>query len=418
MAAPNSKKVDLELIEALASHPQEPAALFLVPKGQPPDPAALAPIGVFTVLARPSAPGILAHHLDVLLSVRRSNDERVLVSRVRESRPRISLLLPSQAMKETYKRITRLALSPDTAVFITGEPSTGKDHAAQMLHDLSPRASQPFITLSCRETNPSTLHSEIFGHEKGAFAGALERKKGLLELVGQGTLFLKDVENLPLDLQSALLSVLQRKAFHRRGGKMEISMTARLAVSTNRDLSQAVLERKFNEELFRKLQEAEIHVAPLRTRIEDVVFLATHFCNQLASTLGVQTSLSDDAMAELASYGWPGNVRELRNAIEWAVLRHGGGVLHRDALGFASQRAPAAQGTAESPASYRSKSAAADFPLAPGGRVLTLVEAEKLHIQNVLRLHGGNRTRAAETLGIARSTLVRKIEELGLGEEF
>ena len=301
----------------------------------------------------------------------------------------------SAAMQEVFETIRQAAPTRAT-VLIQGESGTGKELVARALHQCSPRAQGPFIPVHCAALAPTLLESELFGHEKGAFTGAVERRRGRFELADGGTLFLDEIGEIDPALQVKILRVLEERKFERVGGTETVSVDVRLVAATNRDLKQLVEEGKFREDLFYRLYVVNLSLPPLRKRDGDIVLLAQHYLKALAAENGkMVTGITAEAMDALAAYGWPGNVRELRNVIErMVVLGSGEKLTVRDL-----------------PAALR---AAGGRP-GPGARAGNLLrDSERNLIEEALRRNKGSRTRAAVELGISRRTLHRKLNEFGL----
>ncbi len=301
----------------------------------------------------------------------------------------------SPAMQEVFQTIRQVAPTRAT-VLIQGESGTGKELVARALHQCSPRAQGPFVPVHCAALAPTLLESELFGHEKGAFTGAVERRRGRFELADGGTLFLDEVGEIDPALQVKILRVLEERKFERVGGSETVEVDVRLVAATNRDLRQRVAEGAFREDLFYRLFVVNLTLPPLRAREGDIVLLAQHYLKALAAENGKPISgFTPEAMDALTTYPWPGNVRELRNVVErMVVLGHG------DRLGVR-----------DLPAALR----AGAGPAAGGARAGTaLREAERQLIAEALRRHKGHRTRAAQELGISRRTLHRKLNEFGL----
>ena len=298
---------------------------------------------------------------------------------------------------EAIRSMIAKAAQADSPVLITGETGTGKELVARHLHAQSARAGKPFVALNCAALVEGLLESEFFGHEKGAFTGATERRDGRIAQAEDGTLFLDEVGELPLTLQAKLLRVLSEGTYTRVGGKDALPMRCRVLGATNRDLRKMVKEGTFREDLFYRLQVLEIHVPPLRERGDDVILLSEGFLETLAAKLGRRVPrLAEDARAVLREYAWPGNVRELLNALERALV-----LLEGDTI------------------------TAADLPLEVRERrsdesptiqveVLTIREAEKRAVAAALARTGGKKGAAAALLGISWPTLNRKIREYGL----
>ncbi len=225
----------------------------------------------------------------------------------------------SDSIQQIFDMIKRVSSSKST-ILVTGESGTGKELIAHAIHQNSPRHKQPFVAVSCGAIPESLLESELFGHIKGAFTGAIANKTGLFELADHGTLFLDEIGELPLLIQVKLLRVLQEKQFKRVGGTKDVSLDVRIIAATNRDLPKMVQENTFREDLFYRLHVIPIQLPPLRNRRDDIPVLANHFLEKYNREIGKHfTHISEDAMLQLLSYNWPGNVRELENTIERAV---------------------------------------------------------------------------------------------------
>ncbi|HEX5228494.1 MAG TPA: sigma 54-interacting transcriptional regulator [Bryobacteraceae bacterium] len=282
-----------------------------------------------------------------------------------------------------------------SAVLIQGETGTGKELIARAVHDASPRRYEPFVTLNCAAIPSGLLESELFGHERGAYTGAINAAAGRFQMAHQGTLFLDEIGELPLELQPKLLRVLQEQEFERLGSSRTIRVDVRVVAATNRNLAQMVQERQFRADLFYRLNVFPIALPPLRERADDVPQLVRHFVHKFAERMNKQIDvIPEDALETLKSYAWPGNIRELQNVIERAVILSHGGVL----------RAP-----------MNDLKTATDVP--EYARPSTLADAERVHIMNVLRevdwVVGGRRG-AAVRLGLPRTTLLHRMHKLGI----
>jgi transcriptional regulator with PAS, ATPase and Fis domain len=289
-----------------------------------------------------------------------------------------------------------VARSNTTSVLIQGESGTGKEHVAQVIHCLSPRKDHPFLEVNCASLPEELLESELFGHERGAFTGAVARKRGRFELAHLGTIFLDEIGEISQSVQIKLLRVLQDKSFERVGGEEKIEVDARVIAATNRDLKQAIQAGEFREDLYYRLNVVNIHLPPLRERKEDIPLLIASFVKDFGRENGKTVeAVEPKARMILYSYPWPGNVRELRNCIESAVVMCKSNVLTVEDL----------------PPHIHGEAAEDTLRVSAGA---TLAEVEKEAIRATLVLHGGNKTRAAEALGIGRKTLHRKLQEYGL----
>jgi two-component system, NtrC family, nitrogen regulation response regulator NtrX len=292
----------------------------------------------------------------------------------------------------------QIALAAPTMgrVLIHGENGSGKELVARAIHALSARADQSFVEVNCAAIPEELIESELFGHERGAFTGALARRRGRFELADGGTLFLDEVGDMSLKTQAKVLRALEEQSFERIGGKDTVKVDVRVIAASNRDLSALIAEGRFREDLYYRLNVIPIEVPPLRSRREDIPLLIDHFLELFCAENGKRLKrVSVEALAYFVGYDWPGNVRELRNMVERLVIMAPGAVIAPDDL----------------PAPLRPRS---DAPLAPDGREKTLKEArdnfERAYILAELRAHDWNMTRTAERLGIERSHLYRKVK--------
>ena len=301
----------------------------------------------------------------------------------------------SPAIRELGRQVELLSASERSTVLLTGESGTGKGWVARVIHHLSPRASGPFVEVNCGGLSATFLESELFGHEKGAFTDAKERRQGLFELADRGTIFLDEIGDLAPELQPKLLKVLETKTFRRLGGTREMTVDVRLVAATNRDLVAEVRTGRFREDLYYRLSVMPLRLPAVRDRSrDDRLALLTRILSDLAPQMpGCPSATSAEALDRLLSAPWPGNVREMRNVIERAMI------LARGAGQIGVEHLPA------------------DLRKGGGERrhqPQALAEVERVHIEKTLKFHGGNRTRAAQELGISRATLINKIKVYGL----
>jgi len=309
----------------------------------------------------------------------------------------------SDAIKKAVAETQRVAQTEAT-VLLLGESGTGKELFARAVHHLSNRRDQPLVAINCAAIPETLIENELFGHERGAFTGAGDRRLGKFELASGGTVFLDEIGELPLAVQGKLLRVIEERCVDRIGGRAPVPVDVRVVAATNKDLRTAVDKGEFRGDLFFRLAVFPIEIPPLRERGEDVVLLARHFAAQLGNELrGRAATLSEASLAALRAHRWPGNIRELENSIERACILADGASLEPRDLGFTALEAsdPATFGFDTS----GSLSAAAD-------RAVALVERRK--IADVLIEHDGNKTRAAETLGVSYKTLLTKIRDYNL----
>ncbi len=348
----------------------------------------------------------------------------------------------SPAMREIYHQIARVAPTAVTAL-ITGESGTGKEVVAETIHDLSKRAKAPFLAINCGSISPQLIESELFGHEKGSFTGALRQHRGFFERADGGTLFLDEITEMPMELQVKLLRVLETGAFVRVGSDAVINVDVRIVAATNRAPAEAVSSGKLREDLYYRLNVFPIELPPLRKRLEDVPLLAEHFLAGLNEREGATKRLSNSALAALAAYRWPGNVRELRNAVHRGFILAEGDVIEVANLpiGAASiappvvaDEVPAAPAAAPAqtppppgnPASGAAapgvtRASASQIPPANGRNLLdiavgtSIADAERTLILATVEHCGGHRERAAAMLGISAKTLYNRLK--GYSEE-
>ena len=293
-------------------------------------------------------------------------------------------------------QVRLLALSNVTNVLIQGETGTGKGVVARLIHELSPRTGAAFVDINCAGLGGGLLESELFGHEPGAFTGAVARKRGLIELASGGSLFLDEIGDVPLDVQAKLLKVIEDRTIRRIGGTQSIHVDVQLIVATNMDLLAATKQGRFRSDLYYRLSVVPLYLPPLRERVASIPFLAAHFVAEFGRTFakpGIR--LSSEAERLLCEYAWPGNVRELRNAIERTVLLCNESEIKPNHLPELLQ-------------AQRHK------PTPEAASLKTLAFVEENYIREVLEAVGYNRSRAAEILGLHRATLITKLKKYGL----
>ena len=326
----------------------------------------------------------------------------------------------SPAMENLRQLIRKVARTQAT-VLITGESGTGKELVARALYRQSPRANAPFIKVNCAAIPENLIESEFFGHEKGSFTGALNKREGRFELAHNGTILLDEISEISPQVQAKLLRILQERELERVGGNRTIKVDVRVLATTNRRLEEGVERKDFRQDLYFRLNVVPIHVPPLRGHMEDVPFLAQQFMPRFSRKHGVRIrGISDACMAVLQAHHWPGNVRELQNVIERAVILCGdSGLIEPEHLGFSplSTGASAAAATASSPAaSPAPPPPTAEAP--PAQDLLSLAEVEKRHIFAAMEKTDGNRTHAAKLLGISVRTLRNKLNEYGVPAKY
>ena len=355
-------------------------------------------VGAFDYVTKPFEPSELLHRVQNALERHRLRREvHHLRKQIREDRGFGTIIGTSLSIQRLAGMVSRVAAA-DATILVEGESGTGKELVARAIHAESARASQPFVGINCAALPETLLESELFGHVRGAFTGAVATKKGLFEEAGQGTLFLDEIGDTPPPIQVKLLRVLQEREIRRVGSTSPIRIDARLLAATNRRLEELVREGRFREDLYYRLNVVALRIPPLRERREDIPLLAAHFLTHAAKRHGrAVPTLSPEAMTLFLEHQWPGNVRELENAIERAVL-----LAETDTIlpGDLPPRLQGASGGGDGP----------DVTAKPR----RLDEIEREHILRTLDVYAWNQARAAEALGIGRNTLWRKLKDYGV----
>ena len=319
--------------------------------------------------------------------------------------PSQDIITNSPAMQDIMAQVRQVADTRAT-ILITGESGTGKEVVARAIHEHSKRASLPFIPVHCAALNENLLESELFGHEKGAYTGAIDRQIGRFEAAGEGTIFLDEIGEISPAIQVKLLRVLENKTFERVGGKTSLPMNARILAATNRDLPKMVADGTFREDLYYRLNVVEIHIPPLRERKEDIEPMLLFFLHKAADENNRHIAgFSPEAMKLLTTYNWPGNVREIRNTVERMVVLTRGAILTmtdipREVLSAVAQQFSPAESVQDTPQ-----------------QELDIHQNEKSLILQALKECNGNKTAAAKKLNISRRTLQRKIQEYNAPEQ-
>jgi DNA-binding NtrC family response regulator len=349
--------------------------------------------GAYDYLVKPFDPEELSIMMQKIVSQQTLVRENVVLRQALKQEYRFrDLLSKSPAMQAVFE-LARTAARSNSTILVLGESGSGKEVLARAIHVESPRAEGAFVAVSCAALTETLLESELFGHEKGSFTGALARRKGKFEQAHGGTLFLDEVGDIGPKLQLDLLRVLEERKFHRVGGNEEIEVDVRIIAATNRDLRKAAQEGKFREDLFYRLNVIPILIPPLRQRREDIPLLVENFVERLAVEMKRRLDgVSPDAMSALMGHDWPGNVRELRNVLERGAVVATGAVIQLADLGLPTR---------------------ADAPPKPG-TMASLEEVEKRHVAAVLGHTGGNVSQSARILGIDRVTLYNKMRKYGI----
>ncbi|MGC1688007.1 MAG: sigma-54 dependent transcriptional regulator [Candidatus Acidiferrales bacterium] len=388
----------IELLERLSQEKDGVPVIIITGRGSDERVVQAIESGAFWYIEKPLKPPVLKSLLDRLVAMLR--DQRAVASLTRELRDAGklgSLVGASKPMQEIMHQIEMAA--PSTAsVLITGETGSGKEMAARTSHQLSPRAERPFVAINCSAIPESLMESEIFGHERGAFTGAAERRLGCFELADGGTLLLDEIGEMPAPTQAKLLRVLEDHKVRRLGSKSETPIDVRVLAATNKDPQQAVSKGQLRQDLYFRLNVFHIHLPPLRDHKEDLPGLVEYLLKEVNAKHGRQVaSIGAEVMDLFKSYPWPGNVRELRNVIERAAIACDRGTIGR-------QHLPADFGHA--PVTESSELSGLRFPVGT-----TVDAAERELILQTLAATNQNKTRAAELLGISLKTLHNKLKE-------
>lgn len=357
--------------------------------------------GAKDYLVKPFDPAELIIKLQTLVKNKRLED--VVEAEKRTSPIKTGITGRSEIMRNLSTKIDKLAAT-NVTVLITGESGTGKEVAAREIHNRGNNSAEPFIAINIGGINENLMESELFGHEKGSFTGAVGRKMGLFELAGRGTIFLDEIGEMPMPLQVKLLRVLQDRKIRRLGGMNDIQVNARIVSATNRRLETMIQEGRFREDLFYRLNVFRLELPPLRERSEDIPLLANFLLKKTASRMGREAPLlSPDALDKLSAYSFPGNIRELENILERALIYGEDHIIKAKDIELREKPAPL-----RSHDSF--KKDAADSP------GYSLEDIEKQAILESLARNHGNRTRVAEELGVTRKTILNKIKLYGLEE--
>ena len=400
-----------DLLKQIQSRPQKPLVVMITGFGSVESAVLCMQNGAFDYIIKPFSSDTIEVTLKKAEEFTRLVKVSQFLSRDEGEEANYELLGRSPAM-ESLRALIRKVARAQATVLIQGESGTGKELVARAIYRESPRAGAPFIKVNCAAIPENLIESEFFGHEKGAFTGALNKREGRFELAHGGTILLDEVSEVSPQVQAKLLRVLQEKELERVGGNRTIKVDVRVIATTNRNLEQSVEKKEFRQDLYFRLNVVPILVPPLRERKEDVLFLAEQFMNRMARKHGVRVSgISRACQETLMAHSWPGNVRELQNVIERAViLCMDGQELQPEHLGFVplvsavkGDHAAAVHPPNITP--FKTEDALSDEKLA------TLHEIEKRHILRVLETCGGNRTQAAKHLDISIRTLRNKLHE-------
>src|SRR5690349_3201487 len=391
----------LELLERLADQTHVMAVIVMTAQGTIDSAVQAMRMGAYDYITKPIDTNRLRTILQNASALLGTKTElEVARRRLRDSGSLGQLVGPSKKMQEIFHLIEMV--SPSTAsVLITGASGTGKEMVARTIHELSPRQAKPFVPINCAAIPETLIESEIFGHEKGAFTGALERRTGCFELAEGGTLLLDEIGEMPVGTQAKLLRVLEDRKLRRLGSKVETAVDVRVLAATNKVPEDAVARGELRNDLYYRLNVFNIHMPPLREHKEDIPSLVQLLLAEMSGKHGRKVSaVSEAVLNQFTSYSWPGNVRELRNTIERAVIVCDSGAIETKHLPPGFGQAPL-------------RTAANDPDAVRLGVGTTVEEAERMLILKTLEATSNNKTRAAEILGISLKTLHNKLKEYG-----
>ena len=398
----------MTLLQRIMARSNPPIVVMLTAYGNVETAVEAMKLGAYDFLTKP----VNLDHLDLLLKrALRSHEvesENLNLRAQLDSRFGLeSLIGESGVMHEVFDTI-RQAAPTQATILIQGESGTGKELVARAIHQLSPRSKGAFVAVHCAALSPTLLESELFGHEKGAFTGAAERRRGRFELADGGTLFLDEIGEIPTSIQVKLLRVLEERQFERVGGHQTLDVDIRLIAATNADLTAMTKAGTFRNDLYFRLDVVSITLPPLRKRPEDIPLLIAHFLKEFSEKNNKPVEdITPDALEILTAYQWPGNVRELRNVVERMV------VLSRSPRLTVRDLPAALRGAAQTEFPKAAVHLKGESGTSPAE---TMADAERIMIYATLKQHNGNRTLAAEQLGISRRTLQRKLKDYRASE--
>jgi len=400
----------LDLLSRLSASDEKPAVVFMTGKGSLTSACEALSLGAFDYLGKPVQPELLYSILERAFSHVR--ERRSIKSGSAES-PDYGLIGKSSQMVEVYKNVARASMC-DSNVLIWGESGTGKELIAKAIHEHSVRRQNRFVTVNCGALTETLLESELFGHIKGSFTGAIANKKGLFEEANGGTLFLDEIGDISPGLQVKLLRVIQEGEFKPVGSVENRRVNVRIIAATHRNLAKMVQEEKFREDLFYRLKVLTLQLPPLRERVEDIIPLANYFVHKKALD-GRTCLLSESAADRLLTHSWPGNIRELEHSVERAIAMAQGTVLYPEDFNLEKRQQPSMSKEENLLKGVELTSTLQEVDETE----MSLEELEKRHIVKVIRSAHFNKTRAAQILGIDRATLYRKAEryQIALGEK-
>ncbi len=415
----------LELLQALRNQGRETPIIMMTAYGDVDTAVESMRLGAYDFIQKPFKLGTMRSQVRAALRATRPGDIDMPAQEAPAERPRTrqrSAVRSAVASATPYMEMIRACpgLTPirnllekvgasragnDTSVLIRGESGSGKEIVARAIHEVSGVPNAPFMEINCAAVPETLLESELMGHEKGAFTDAKSRKEGLFEVAGTGTIFLDEIGEMGILLQSRLLRVIENRRFRRVGGKDELSVDARIVAATNRELEEAISEGLFRNDLYYRLQVVEVNIPPLRERPEDVGVLLTAFVQEFNQKLGLECAAPDQALIEtLQRYPWPGNVREMRNVLKRIMILE-------EPSELSSSLFP------RHIAEGRDPRLGSDAPTGPGAGLVSLADVERHQILYTLEKTENNKSKAARILGISRQTLREKLRQYEQADE-
>jgi DNA-binding NtrC family response regulator len=382
----------LELLKRIRSNYPQATVMVLTQYGTISSAVEATRLGAVDYVTKPFHVDDLKGKLERMIHAHELDQENRVLREQLRTRPGFGGLIGVSAKMQRVYRMMEKVSQHNYSVLVLGESGTGKEMVARSIHFSGPRRNKPFVPVDCSALVPTLIESELFGYVKGAFTGAVQRKQGLLEVADEGTVFLDEIGDLPVDLQAKLLRALQEKEIKPVGSTERISIGVRVIAATNRDLEAAVRSGAFRQDLYFRLNVVQIKLPPLRERKSDLPLLVSAFLEKFSDPHGPVRTIAEDAMARLTAYDWPGNVRELENAIERAVALGSGPILHVGDLPTNLQFG-------------------ATDRFRDTDEIVTLDELERRAILRALREAGGDKLAAARLLGIGKTTLYRKLKQ-------
>ena len=410
----------LDILEKLSKVDNRPEVIMVSGHGETEYVVKSMKLGAAEFINKPLEPSEVEIHINGVLEKVKLRNEVTLLKKELQVRNHYSTFVGDSDLMTRVKAIIEQVAPSELTVLIRGESGTGKEIAARMLHAMSARRNQEFVKVNCAAIPRDLLEAELFGYEKGAFTGAHKTKQGRFEIANKGTIFLDEIGDMPLELQSKLLQVLEQQEFVRVGGITNIHVDVRIICATNRNLDQAIAERTFRDDLFYRLNEISLFLPPLRDRREDIPLLVEHFMDKYSSLYQREAqALSAEMTNKLTAFDWPGNVRQLENMMKQVVVRGDESII-AELIAAASQRYTAAPANSVYTAYEPGAMLAAPAPEAALDYALknrvgkTIASEEKRLIAEVLQRTNWNRRKAAEILKISYRSLLYKIKDYNL----